>query len=125
MGAIWRADRGCALTAQESSARSSAGGSARVLGLNPERDRTGQCRHVEVPAIDVLPEADGQVGGGLWRRDVQVAGTDRAAAVVRPCEAGPCRLAGRQVEESAAGVVRVKGAAPVGDRLQDPVTGVQ
>ena len=38
--------------------------------LNPERHRTGQRRHVEVPAIDVLPEADGQVGGGVWRRDV-------------------------------------------------------
>ena len=43
-----------------------------------------QRRHIEVPAIDTLPEADGQVGGGVWRRDFQVTGTYRAAAGVRP-----------------------------------------
>jgi hypothetical protein len=43
-----------------------------------------QRRHIEVPAIDTLPEADGQVGGGLWRRDFQVAGIYRAAAGMRP-----------------------------------------
>jgi hypothetical protein len=33
--------------------------------LKAERHGAGQRRHVEVPAIDQLPEADGQVGGGL------------------------------------------------------------
>lgn len=32
----------------------------------------------------MLPEADGQVGGGVWRRDAQVAGTHRAATGLRP-----------------------------------------
>jgi hypothetical protein len=90
-----------------------------------ERHRVGQCRHVEGPVIDKLPEADGQVGGGVRRRDFQIAGTHRAVAGVRPGQGGICRLAGCQIDGPAAGVVRPEGAAPVGDRRQDPVAGVQ
>ena len=90
-----------------------------------ERQRAGQRRHVEVPAVDRLPEADGQVGGGVRRGDFQVAGTHRVVAGVRPGQGGICRLAGRQVDDPAAGVVHPEGVAPVGDRRQGPVAGVK
>jgi hypothetical protein len=99
--------------------------SASALADVAERERVGQRRHVEVATIDKLPEADGQVGGGVRRRDLQIAGPHRPAAGMSPGQGGICRLAGGQMDELAAGVVRPEGVAPVGDRRQDPVAGVQ